>query len=193
MVYLLTVCRNMNKNITPLPGIHCEFYVRGRCLYEERRNPGLNEAWQCAVLAGLVREYDRFLAQTEHFAIDDGTALRILEKRLDTSAAALKGCRRFEPLGGCDASCPSCPAACGRDDDGQDGDCRDGENQAGGVLDDGSLDGETGGDGDRAAREQAVGGMLHLACVHALDMVCILELPPCGGVCARYVRKARPR
>ena len=161
MVSHLTVCRNMNKNITPLPGIHCEFYERGRCLYEERLNPGLHEAWQCAVLAGLVREYDRFLAQTEHFDIDDGTALRILEKRLDSSAVALKGCDRFVPQP-CDGpGCPECPASS----------CR--------------------GCGSEDLPPQGTDEAFHLACVHALDTVCVLELPVCGGVCERYVRKVR--
>lgn len=73
----------MAGKLSPMPGVNCAFFLQGRCLYEERVNPGLRDSWRCRVLVALEQEYDRFLDQAEHFNLDLRTAMNIWERRAE--------------------------------------------------------------------------------------------------------------
>jgi hypothetical protein len=65
-----------------LPGDKCLHFARGRCLYEERLNPGYHAGWRCRIIRRLEDEYDHFLRQMESFQMDEEEAFGIWDKRL---------------------------------------------------------------------------------------------------------------
>lgn len=83
--------------ITRLPGTGCRFYERGRCLYEERLNPGYHEEWRCAVLVRWEGVYEDFLRQAEAFGLTDAAASALWQRRFERLAAAPPECPRFQP------------------------------------------------------------------------------------------------
>ncbi|MBN2140913.1 MAG: hypothetical protein PHV85_01305 [Desulfovibrionaceae bacterium] len=76
-----------------LPGRGCRFYQKGRCLYEETLNPGLNRDWRCRVLLAWETAYDDFLGQAEAFSLGRDAAVALWE-------------RRFQRLVDLDCECP---------------------------------------------------------------------------------------
>ena len=115
----------MARKIRPLPGTACRFHIRGRCLYEERLNPGWNRAWRCRVLLRWERAYDTFLDQADNFVMEPATAKGIWENRLQRLMRLGHGCPDFEPGGKdemtgcrhihadlCLAALPACPGQC---------------------------------------------------------------------------------
>lgn len=86
----------MHKNITPMPGINCVHHLQGRCLLEERRNPGLNSEWQCQVLGEWENAYDQFLNQAENFQLDLETATRIWAGRLGSMLRKPTPCQHYQ-------------------------------------------------------------------------------------------------
>ena len=72
----------------------CRYFRRGVCLYAERRNPGRDESLHCAVISGLVRDWDAFLDRAEAFRLDekDASAIwnRLAEKKLSAPALCPK-------------------------------------------------------------------------------------------------------
>ncbi len=87
----------MAGKIHPLPGVNCASFLQGRCLYEERINPGLHASWRCQVLVRLEEEYDRFLDQAEHFSLDLRTAMNIWENRADALMGVRPPCGEYSP------------------------------------------------------------------------------------------------
>ncbi|GAB7080349.1 hypothetical protein [Megalodesulfovibrio paquesii] len=72
----------MTRRLLHFPGQGCHYYWNGRCLLEERRNPGLEQAWRCRVLLAWGEAYDHFLDQAEVFALADETAMGIWRQRM---------------------------------------------------------------------------------------------------------------
>ena len=48
----------------------CQFHMEGRCLYEERLNPGYHSGFRCRVLEEWEQAYDEFLGRVEAFGLD---------------------------------------------------------------------------------------------------------------------------
>lgn len=86
----------MRKNITRMPGINCVHHMQGRCLLEERRNPGLHDEWQCQVLGEWEKAYDQFLNQAENFQLDLETATRIWAGRLGSMLRQPTPCECYQ-------------------------------------------------------------------------------------------------
>ncbi len=117
--------------ITRLPGRGCRYYLSGRCLYEERRNPGLHEEYLCVVLARLGRAFDDFALRAENLGMTEEQAQAAWTARFPAALAREAYCRKRGP--GDTTSFPDCPSAAGD--------------------------------------------------------LCLLALPACAGVCARFDRR----
>jgi hypothetical protein len=115
------------SNVRPMPGDACRFFRQGRCLYEERLNPGYHLSWRCLVLTRWEGEYDDFLQRAEAFRLDDAPAARLWEKRFEGLLREGINCPRFvsggvgEVLGCsllfgdvCLAALPACEGVCRR-------------------------------------------------------------------------------
>ena len=63
--------------ILGLPGAGCRFYLRGRCMYAECVNPGLDPALRCLVLVRLERRFDALVDRCERTGIGLEAAGRI--------------------------------------------------------------------------------------------------------------------
>lgn len=107
-----------------LPAAACAFFLQGRCLYEERLNPGLHQAWRCVVWREWEDDFDDFLGRAEAFALEDEAAGRLWARRQARLLAAARACPDFVPGGtdpvGCvrgrDTLCldrlPACAGRC---------------------------------------------------------------------------------
>jgi len=91
----------MAVKIRRLPGKSCVYYKSGRCLYEERLNPGFHRQWRCKILLRWEAAYDNFLLQADIFNLDQETATRIWEERLRRLMRSGRKCPDFI-LGGDD-------------------------------------------------------------------------------------------
>ncbi|MBG0789280.1 MAG: hypothetical protein H0S80_02155 [Desulfovibrionaceae bacterium] len=56
--------------IHALPGDGCRHYIFGRCLYQERLNPGYRRSYRCQVLNRWERAYDDFLNRADAMGVD---------------------------------------------------------------------------------------------------------------------------
>lgn len=83
------------SKITRMPGGDCRFFRQGRCLYEERLNPGYHGQWRCGVVRRLEDDYDDFVYRAERFDILDKTAGAIWEKRFKEMIEAGPTCPRL--------------------------------------------------------------------------------------------------
>lgn len=86
-----------NRRISLFPGQACRHHHRGRCLLEERRNPGWHEGFRCKALREMETAYDHFLEQSERFGLDEETALRVWRGRLTDLLRAGHGCSEYLP------------------------------------------------------------------------------------------------
>lgn len=87
-----------SAKVTRFPGTHCTYHDQGRCLYEERRNPGHVQERRCRVLASMVSVYDRFLDRAEAFDLEERFALGVLERRLREVMLPAVPCPDFVPV-----------------------------------------------------------------------------------------------
>lgn len=87
------------SNISTFPGTACLYFEEGRCLFEERLNPGYEERWRCTEMARWEKEYDRFMEQAEAFNLDERMASIIWTKRFAKLAGGRKLCECFAPGG----------------------------------------------------------------------------------------------
>lgn len=94
-----------------LPGADCRHFVSGRCLREERLNPGLDREARCQVLLRLGEAFDRFLDRAEAFSLSEEQAGRAWEARFPEISRRHSDCRDCPP-GGTDAF-PDCPRLMG--------------------------------------------------------------------------------
>ena len=107
-----------------LPAAACAHFATGRCLYEERLNPGLHLAWRCVVWREWEADYDAFLHRAEAFSLEDEEAGRLWARRQARLLAAARSCPDFVPGGegpvGCTAGrdllclgkLPACAGRC---------------------------------------------------------------------------------
>jgi hypothetical protein len=111
--------------IAPFPGAACDYHRSGRCLYEERLNPGLDASLRCAALTACEAAFDGFLTQADNFGLSDGRAVAIWETRFAKLAEKRPDCVLFDPApeGGfpgcvhlagdvCLKRLPKCPGVC---------------------------------------------------------------------------------
>ncbi len=87
----------MTAKIIRIPGSNCVNYIRGRCLYAENQNPGLNQDIRCQELRRMGKEFDDFLSQAEHFDISEDTATSILQERMQKSLQRQTHCQNYQP------------------------------------------------------------------------------------------------
>ncbi|MBG0775864.1 MAG: hypothetical protein H0S85_05445 [Desulfovibrionaceae bacterium] len=104
----------MAATVISMPGVHCAHYARGRCLREERSNPGLDESLRCTVLAGWVEALDSFVNQADRFGLDEDTAVAIWQRRLEDLLRRGPQCPNFVCGPYCDW--PGAPCAPGDED-----------------------------------------------------------------------------
>ncbi|MFP4167985.1 MAG: hypothetical protein ACLFSY_03940 [Desulfonatronovibrionaceae bacterium] len=86
----------MVDKVSALPGRGCEYYLFGRCIYEELLNPGYHTEWRCGVISGLVRSFDFFLEQVEIFSLSRSRADAIWKQRISARCPVWK-CPDFSP------------------------------------------------------------------------------------------------
>lgn len=82
-----------------LPAAACAFFGQGRCLYEERLNPGLHTAWRCTVWGEWETDWDAFLRRAEAFSLAEDAAGRLWARRQAQLVAAARTCPDFVPGG----------------------------------------------------------------------------------------------
>ncbi len=83
--------------VTKMPGRMCRFYKNGKCLYEEKLNPGYNRQWRCTVLKGLEGEYDKLLRQADNFHLDEHAFSEFWEQRIEEYLKSAVVCRKMVP------------------------------------------------------------------------------------------------
>jgi hypothetical protein len=111
--------------IALFPGASCDHYRAGRCLYEERLNPGLDVSLRCVAMLACEAAFDGFLAQADNFDLSDGRTVAIWEQRFEKLAAKNPDCELFAPAPGqdfprcahfdgelCLMRLPVCPGVC---------------------------------------------------------------------------------
>ena len=81
--------------ITRLPGEECRFFIRGRCLYEERLNPGYTQSWRCQVTARWESDYDDFLSRAEQFGLEEAAVPDLWSMQFQRLARDVFHCRRY--------------------------------------------------------------------------------------------------
>jgi|MTBAKSStandDraft_1061840.scaffolds.fasta_scaffold00103_97 hypothetical protein len=82
--------------VTRLPGTGCAFFQRGRCLYEERLNPGYHDRFRCVILQGWESAYEDFLRQAEAFGLEESSASGLWQRRFERLAGAEPRCPEFQ-------------------------------------------------------------------------------------------------
>ena len=80
-----------------LPARDCAHFLSGRCLYEERLNPGYHQSYRCVALLKMQDVFDSFLARAEAFGLNELAASGLWEKQMDRVRAADCGCQEYEP------------------------------------------------------------------------------------------------
>lgn len=83
--------------VSKMPGCRCQFYINGKCLYEEMLNPGYNNDWRCRIIKELEKEYDRLLHQAEAFKLDEKTFSDLWEQRMEEHLKSTVVCRKMIP------------------------------------------------------------------------------------------------
>ncbi len=101
----------MTAQIMRLPGVGCRHYLAGRCLYEEHRNPGLEERYRCTVLLRLGRAFDAFALRAENLGMTEEQAGRVWQSRFPATLAREGSCRLRPP--GDTTAFPDCASAAG--------------------------------------------------------------------------------
>lgn len=89
----------MTARIRRLPGTDCRYHVQGRCLYQERLNPGYNQAWRCRVVQGWEASYDDFLLRAEAFRLEAATAAGLWESQVERMVRRGPRCPDYDPGG----------------------------------------------------------------------------------------------
>lgn len=116
------------KPVLRLPGDGCRFLAAGRCLYEERINPGLCREFACTVLAALENHFDEFVVRGEILGLSSEQAGRIWEQRMAKALNIGWDCANFTAPqddaedalclhffeGICLLRMPACPGRCRR-------------------------------------------------------------------------------
>jgi hypothetical protein len=146
----------MPAKITPLPGKRCALYVAGRCLLQERRNPGLRQEWRCKVLVAWENEYEKFLTQADNFQLDEQLSVKIWRQRMEAILSSQPVCPNYRPSWRNieDGEPPTIPSPA----------------EVGGFF--GGLD---------MSQEDA-----EIACADSWVGLCLHALPVCEGVCQWY-------
>ncbi|TIH18559.1 hypothetical protein D0S45_04905 [Marinifilum sp. JC120] len=83
--------------VTKMPGRMCRFYKNGRCLFEEKLNPGYNRQYRCRVMIDLEGEYDKLLLQAENFNLDAKAFGDLWEQRIEEHLKFTVVCRNMVP------------------------------------------------------------------------------------------------
>lgn len=83
--------------VLQLPGDGCRFWVRGRCLYAEFVNPGLEVSVHCAVLGALDGQFDNFLDRCERLGLKEETMGEIWKRRCAAFFDGPWPCVRYLP------------------------------------------------------------------------------------------------
>ena len=95
----------MSAILDNLPAAACAYFLQGRCLYPERLNPGLNQAWRCVVWREWEAEFDDFLNRAEAFSLEDEAAGKLWARRQARLLAATRTCPDFVPGGADPVGC----------------------------------------------------------------------------------------
>lgn len=95
----------MTHNINRLPGTGCTFHLCGKCLYEERLNPGLHKDWRCQVVQDWADDYDKFVDRAEAFNLEIEAVSQMWEDRFVKMMVSKRECPDFHPGGEEAAGC----------------------------------------------------------------------------------------
>lgn len=74
------------------PASVCHYYFGGVCIHAETVNPGLEQAFRCAVLRQLMADWDAFLDRAEQFGLSEEMAARIWNSRKHGKSDGYAGC-----------------------------------------------------------------------------------------------------
>ncbi|MBU1001492.1 MAG: hypothetical protein KKE73_03105 [Proteobacteria bacterium] len=96
----------MADNVRLFPACACGHYQLGRCLYEERLNPGFRDRWRCRVLTKWEKAYDDFLLRAEAFHLELANAVELWEARLERLLVQARQCPDY--AGGAEESATGC-------------------------------------------------------------------------------------
>lgn len=92
-------------DVTKLPAETCRFHLKGKCLYEERLNPGYERQWRCLVMTRWEEIFDEFLRRAEAFGIEYDRVLQLWEARFQRLIDADPECEEFELEGAVTPPC----------------------------------------------------------------------------------------
>lgn len=95
-----------------MPGVACDLYIAGHCLYEEDLNPGLHEQYLCAEVARIVAAYEELVSRADGFTLGNEQAFNVIHKLMDNLPPAGSLCSDYRPAGGC-GGCRNCGADSG--------------------------------------------------------------------------------
>jgi hypothetical protein len=93
-------------DIIRLPGSGCQHFAGGRCLYEERLNPGYTDCWQCSVLVRWESAFDDFLERAESFGVGQDAIPDLWERQFERMARGVFDCKEYTYSHGAEA--PAC-------------------------------------------------------------------------------------
>ncbi len=93
-------------NITRLPGLGCQHFTNGRCLYEERLNPGYAYDWRCRVLSRWESAFDDFLERADAFGIEQSAVPDLWKRQFERMARNAFDCEQYSYCHGAEA--PAC-------------------------------------------------------------------------------------
>lgn len=92
--------------IIRLPGQECLYHTGGRCLYEEKLNPGYADQWRCRVLTRWESAFDDFLARAESFGVEQAAVPDLWERQFERLARQAFACESYVYCHGAEA--PAC-------------------------------------------------------------------------------------
>ncbi|MGX7948402.1 hypothetical protein [Oleidesulfovibrio alaskensis] len=101
-----TVCR--------MPGVACDFYVSGHCLYEEELNPGLDESFHCTEIVRIVAAYEELMNRADGFNLSGDKAFNVIFRLMEGVPPAGSACEEYRP----EVGCRGCGGCAGEEDDG---------------------------------------------------------------------------
>ncbi|KAB1441180.1 hypothetical protein [Pseudodesulfovibrio senegalensis] len=94
------------SDVRRLPAGNCWYHRCGRCLYEERLNPGYRQSWRCVVLEDWERLFDDFLVRAEAFSLDQQAAGEMWARRFERIVRDRFDCTHYEHT--VDVELPGC-------------------------------------------------------------------------------------
>jgi hypothetical protein len=84
------------SDIKRMPADDCRHHCRGRCLYEERLNPGYQRNWRCGVMMQWEAAFDDFLHRAEAFSVGPEQVGKLWKTRFERLVGHKPDCPKFQ-------------------------------------------------------------------------------------------------